>query len=38
MKKPTLKQLLTARKARTDEIARIRREVRAIDKEINKKL
>lgn len=38
MKKPTLKQLLQTRKICTCEIAKIRREVRKIDKEINKKL
>lgn len=38
MKKPTLKQLLLARKARTNQINELRRQVRAIDKEINKKL
>lgn len=38
MKKPTLKQLLIAKKARNEEIKRLRREIYQIEKEIEKKL
>lgn len=38
MKKPTLKQLLLAKKACNEEIKRLRREIYKIDKEIEKKL
>jgi len=38
MKKPTLKQLLLAKKGRESEIARLRREIRLINKAIDKKL
>lgn len=38
MKKQTLKQLLLAKKARKEEINKIRREIYAIEKLIDKKL
>lgn len=38
MVKVTLKKLLLARKARNEEIKKLRREIYKIDKEIDKKL
>lgn len=38
MKKPTLKQLLLAQKARRDEISQLRREVRKLQKQIDNKI
>ncbi len=38
MKKPTLKQLLLAEKARKEEINKLRQEIYKIRKEIDKKL
>jgi hypothetical protein len=38
MKKPTLKQLLIAKKSIKQQINNLRREIYAIDKEIDKKL
>lgn len=38
MRKPTLKQLLIAKKVRNEEIKRLRREIYKIEKQIEKKL